>query len=311
MSVFLPPLAASPPAQRRRLDYLSNQLIVECHPGDGQEPLHLMRWWKRIFSLLGPTHTERIKLRLLCNMFNASLPPALGVKEYKGQVYTMFPHPNHPSLNSLMTRCDELHREDPTKAPTIIFIQEGNFEVNESYLRINYAMKIIGAGRDKTIIHGGGFRITGTKEEGKEVVVQGMTMKGSSQSGLLNDNGLSFLCKDMTFTQCGWHGVYAQNTKGRLINCVITQCGGSGISCSENALIELEGDQTKVDGNVTSGRSDMYGLDTFDTSSIIHLLFPLTKESVSTNNQGGGNYGNAAYSSGVGTIKTVDSFETP
>ncbi len=59
MSVFLPPLAASPPAQRRRLDYLSNQLIVECHPGDGQEPLHLMRWWKRIFSLLGPTHTER------------------------------------------------------------------------------------------------------------------------------------------------------------------------------------------------------------------------------------------------------------
>ena len=142
MSVFLPPLAASPPAQRRRLDYLSNQLIVECHPGDGQEPLHLMRWWKRIFSLLGPTHTERIKLRLLCNMFNASLPPALGVKEYKGQVYTMFPHPNHPSLNSLMTRCDELHREDPTKAPTIIFIQEGNFEVNESYLPINYAMKI-------------------------------------------------------------------------------------------------------------------------------------------------------------------------
>ena len=174
MSVFLPPLAASPPAQRRRLDYLSNQLIVECHPGDGQEPLHLMRWWKRIFSLLGPTHTERIKLRLLCNMFNASLPPALGVKEYKGQVYTMFPHRNHTSLNSLMTRCDELYLEDPTKAPTIIFIQEGNFEVYESYLRINYAMKIIGAGRDKTIIHGGGFRITGTKEEGKRVTLSNM-----------------------------------------------------------------------------------------------------------------------------------------
>ena len=58
-----------------------------------------------------------------------------------------------------------------------------------------------------------------------------------------------------------------------------------------NALIELEGDQTKVDGNVTSGNSYDYGLDTYDTSSIIHLLFPLTKESVSTNNAGGGNYG--------------------
>jgi hypothetical protein len=107
----------------------------------------------------------------------------------------------------------------------------------------------------------------------------------------------------MTFTQCGGHGVGAQNTKGRLINCVITQCELSGIWCDRNVLIELEGDQTKVDGNVTSGRSFDYGLYTRDTSSIIHVLFPLTKESVSTNNQGGKNYG------GRGTIQTVDAFE--
>ena len=290
-------------SKKPRYGYISSKLIVECHPGDGQEPLHLMRWWKRIFSLLGPTHTERIKLRLLCNMFNASLPPALGIKEYKGQVYTMFPHPNHPSLGSLMTRCDELYLEDPTKAPTIIFIKEGVHEVEEVYLDINYPMKIIGAGRDRTTIHGGGFDIQGTKEEGKEVVVQGMTMKGSSESGLFNQNGLSFLCKDMTFTQCGDFGVWARDTKGRLINCVITQCWSYGIYCFENALIELEGDQTKVDGNVESGDSDGYGLKTDDTSSIIHLLFPLTKESVSTNNLGGRNYG------GGGTIQTVDAFE--
>jgi hypothetical protein len=107
----------------------------------------------------------------------------------------------------------------------------------------------------------------------------------------------------ITFTQCGNHGVYAKNTKGRLINCVITQCGNSGIYCYENALIELEGDQTKVDGNGTTGRNDDYGLETYATSSKIHLLFPLTKESVSTNNGGGGNY-----RSDVGTIQTVDSF---
>jgi len=65
-----------------------------------------------------------------------------------------------------------------------------------------------------------------------------------------------------------------------------------------NALIELEGDQTKVDGNLTSG-SIGYGLNTFSTMSIIHLLFPLTKESVSTNNGVRGNYG------GDGTIQTV------
>ena len=114
----------------------------------------------------------------------------------------------------------------------------------------------------------------------------------------------------MTFTQCD-SGVNAMETKGRLINCVITQCRYSGIFCGENALVELEGHQTKVDGNVTSGNSGTYGLLTFDTSSIIHLLFPLTKESVSTNNHNGQNYGSYG-SNGASienTIKTVDSFE--
>jgi hypothetical protein len=108
----------------------------------------------------------------------------------------------------------------------------------------------------------------------------------------------------MTFTQCVGCGVWAKNTKGRLINCVITQCGWDGIFCRNNVLIELEGDQTKVDGNVTSGDSNYYGLKTYATSSRIHLLFPLTKESVSTNNYGGGNYGSYRCR-GRGTIKTV------
>jgi len=67
-------------------------------------------------------------------------------------------------------------------------------------------------------------------------------------------------------------------------------------------VIELEGDQSKVDGNATNGHSSSYGLCPFDTISRIHLLFPLTKESVSTNNHDGRNYG------GKGTIRTVDSY---
>ena len=69
-----------------------------------------------------------------------------------------------------------------------------------------------------------------------------------------------------------------------------------------NALIALEGSQTKVDGNGIYGNSSYYGLRTSNTSSIIHLLFPLTKESVSTNNHNGQNYNER------GTIGTVDSF---
>ena len=174
------------------------------------------------------------------------------------------------------------------KIVKLILIKEGTYDLQKDLI-IKCPISIHGAGQDKTTIHGG-FWIKGEKEEKKRVNMQGMTMKGSSGSGLLNDNGLSFLCTSMTFTQCCYSGVYASNTKGRLINCVITQCRYSGIYCRENALIELEGSQTKVDGNGTSDSYD-YGLYTYSTSSKIHLLFPLTKESVSTNNLGGGNYG--------------------
>ena len=170
-------------------------------------------------------------------------------------------------------------------------------------LSIEHPINIIGAGRDQTFVKGYGFWIKGEKEEGKNVVLKDMTISETSESGVVGMYGLSWLCDSLTITQCG-NGVVANNTKGRLINCVITKCEKSGIYCNSNALIELEGDQTKVDGNVTSGDSDYYGLETFSTSSRIHLLFPLTKESVSTNNYGGRNY------IGTGTIKTVDTFES-
>jgi len=187
----------------------------------------------------------------------------------------------------------------PTKAPKVLFIMKGTFHIpvtkdehgdDKNYVTIEYPLIIIGAGQDKTTIYGG-FYIQRKQEEGKKIVLQDITVKGSSRSGVYSNNGLSFLCKSMTFTQCGGHGVYASNTKGRLISCVITQCQYSGIFCNSNALVELEGSQTKVHGNVTNGDWDSYGLCTYDTSSVIHLLFPLKKESVSTNNGGGGNYG--------------------
>jgi hypothetical protein len=211
-----------------------------------------------------------------------------------------------------MDKLNSVHQEDANKAPQIVFVMNGTFHIpvtknkydlDQNYVTIGYPIMIIGAGQDKTIIHGGFTIQKGTKEKGKEMNMRDMTIKGS-RCGLHNNNGLSFLCTRTTFTTCGGDGVVAVNTKGRLINCVITQCGCSGVYCNKNALIELEGDQTKVDGNVTRGRCCDYGLETYATSSIIHLLFPLTKESVSTNNRGSGNYG------GRGTIKTVGALES-
>ena len=54
-----------------------------------------------------------------------------------------------------------------------------------------------------------------------------------------------------------------------------------------------------IHNNVTGGASNQYGLRTYNSSSFIHLVSPLTKESVSIDNGGGGNCG------GYGTIKTI------
>ena len=187
------------------------------------------------------------------------------------------------------------------KIVKLILLKEGIYDLEEM-LTIKCPISIRGAGQDNTILQRHGIQILGTQEEGKRVNMQGLTMK-SSEDGLYASNGLSFLCKEMTFTQCG-DGVCVSNTKGRLINCVITQCRENGIWCDDDTLIVLEGDQTKVDGNGTLGVDDGldadYGLSTSYRSSIIHLLFPLTQESVSTNHYGGRNYG------GEGEIAIVD-----
>ena len=212
---------------------------------------------------------------------------------------------------------EKAYEEWEEKCVKLVLIKEGTFHIpvtkgeygdkkSGEYVTIEYPIMIIGAGQDKTIIYGG-VEIKGTKEEKKRVSMRGMTMKGSSGEGLYAGNGLSFLCDSMTFTQCGGRGVEASNTKGRFVNCVITQCGLSGILCEGNVLIELEGDQTKVDGNGTRGIGSEYGLQTYTTLSKIHLLFPLTKESVSTNNHNGQNYGSW---NDAGTIETVNTLES-
>ena len=190
------------------------------------------------------------------------------------------------------------------KIVKLILLKESTYNLKKTLI-IKCPLSIHGAGQNNTIIQGKGFKIEGEKEEGKNVVLKDMTISETSMNGVYGYDGLSWLCDSLTITQCGQSGVSAYSTKGRLINCVITQCYNSGIVCFGNALIELEGDQTKVDGNGTDGYSSEYGLKTEDTSSIILLLDPLTKESVSTNNGGGGNYCSRA-----GTIETVNTFET-
>ena len=80
-------------------------------------------------------------------------------------------------------------------------------------------------------------------------------------------------------------------------NCQVSHSIRSGVA--SNGLLTMNGSGTSIHNNVTGGDSDYYGLYTYDSSSSIHLVSPLTKESVSIDNGGGGNCG------GYGTIKTI------
>jgi hypothetical protein len=175
-------------------------------------------------------------------------------------------------------------------------------------------MTVSGDGREKTFVEGAGFMIKG--EEDQHCTFFDLTIQKTKVSGLYGNGGMSFDCRRVKFDKCGRNGVYANCTKGRLTNCQVTYCKYSGIVSWGPALIELEGSQTKVHGNITNAnpyedRAE-YGLQTSGSSGTIHLLFPLTKESVSTNNFNGNNYGSFwggnGRDTGVGTIDTVTSF---
>ena len=99
------------------------------------------------------------------------------------------------------------------KIVKLILIKDGTYDLEEDLI-IKCPISIHGAGQNKTILQRHGIQIEGPKKEKKRVNMQGMTMKGSSGHGLWARNGLSFLCKDMTFTQCrGCGGVYMRRTQ--------------------------------------------------------------------------------------------------
>ena len=163
-------------------------------------------------------------------------------------------------------------------------------------------MTVSGDGREKTFVEGYGFLIEGEKDQ--HCTFFDLTIQKTKGTGLKGERGMSFDCRRVKFDKCGFNGVYALYTKGKLTNCQVTNCKWSGIFSNGDSTIEIEGEESRINNNCTSGNSDEYGLDAYSSSSIIHLLSPLTKEDVSTNNNGGRNYG------GEGTIQTVDAFES-
>ena len=188
-----------------------------------------------------------------------------------------------------------------SKGITDIYLEPGVHILTRNYVNISKEVTISGAGRGITFVQGWGFEIKGKK--GKKCTLMDITVQKTKVDGLYGNGGMSFDCLRMHFDQCGSHGVSACYTKGRLTNCQITRSEYSGVCSSNNSTIDIEGEETMIEKNDTKGDDDDYGLRAWSSSSFIHILSPLTKESISKNNRNG-NYGGK----GKQNIKTVQSF---
>ena len=166
------------------------------------------------------------------------------------------------------------------------------------YFVLDKPTKISGQGCGMTTLVEFGLKIQGKKSEGI-VEIEDLTIKGAKGEGLFAYNGMKVIMRGCTIEECGYSGVWAQGADITCDDLQVIGCGGSGVYADDNATITLSGHGTSIQGNVTKGRSDDYGLDAYSSSSSIHLVPPLTKYQISKENGGGGNCG------GDGTIEQI------
>jgi hypothetical protein len=189
--------------------------------------------------------------------------------------------------------------------PRIATIVLGKGEHVVEMLKINSAMHIIGrpdVPKEKIVVVGGIQFVNGIAGN---CHLQHLTLRGAKGYGVFGQS--SFTMADVLVEQCTF-GVGASGTGvvGRCTNVEVRQCGLSGVAASDGASITLIGAKTTVHHNCTKGDSDHYGLVVNgSSSSTIQLVSPLTKEQVSLDNGGGGNWG-AEFGGRLNQIKTID-----
>ena len=130
----------------------------------------------------------------------------------------------------------------------------------------------------------------------------------------MGDSGASFHLDNVSVENSGSNGVRIVycTKRNTMKNCNVSHSKSNGLVVSgDDGLMTIDGDATTIHHNCISGCSCeisscyvhvRFGMHVY-TNSSIHLLSPLTKDMITKNNGGGGNYG------GAGTIKTITSNE--
>ena len=189
---------------------------------------------------------------------------------------------------------------------TTIIVGKGEHQINGDYLEIVFAMNIVGdpaVSKSEIVVVGG---IKFEKRIPGNCHLQHLTLRQAKRNGVFGWS--SFTMKDVLVEQCGY-GVVAYGTVvGRCTNVEVRQCGWTGVCAADGASITLTGAKTTVHHNCTKGDSDDYGLAVSGSSSSIQLVSPLTKETVSIYNGGGGNWG-AEHGGNINQIRTMTEAE--
>jgi hypothetical protein len=208
--------------------------------------------------------------------------------------------------NTLKAAVGRVHENDRL---TTIVVGKGVHQIDGNYLEVASAMNIVGdpgVAKSEIVVVGG---IQFKKGIQGNCHLQHLTVRQAKQCGVYGQS--SFTMEDVLVEQCGYYGVLADGTGGvgRCTNVEVRQCGWSGVHASGGASITLIGTKTTVHHNCTMGKSNHYGLEVANSSSsTIQLVSPLTKEQVSLDNGGGGNWG-AGYGCDINQIKTMTEAE--
>jgi hypothetical protein len=215
--------------------------------------------------------------------------------------------------NTLKEAVGRVHENDRW---TTIVVGKGEHQIDGYYLKIPSAMNIVGdpgVPKSEIVVVGGILFVKGIQGN---CHLQHLALRQAKDSGVFGWS--SFTMQDVLVEQCRRSGVCAYGTGvvGRCTNVEVRECGQSGVRAASDASITLVGaqttvhhnctvvPQTRVHFNCTTGASNQYGLQVYGSSSTIQLVSPLTKEQVSLDNGGGGNWG-AEEGGDIHHIKTI------
>ena len=209
--------------------------------------------------------------------------------------------PGH--CNTLKEAVERVHGDDGL---TTIVVGKGEHQIDGDHLEIASPMNIVGdpgVPKSEIVVVGGIWFEQGIPEN---CHLQHLTLRQAKFSGVYGES--SFTMEDVLVEQCCECGVVAEGTGvvGRCTNVEVRQCGATGVVAFNDASITLIGAKTTVHHNCTKGKSDEYGLAvSWSFSSTIQLVSPLTKEQVSLDNGGGGNWGTDETGGDINQIKTI------